>query len=116
MFTPHLVPMNRGILTTAYSWLRRGNIHEVEQAYRTAYADEPLINLLPPGVFPHTKRVYGSNRVEVAWWVEEETGQVVMMSAIDNLCRGASGQAVQNLNLMCGFPEAMGVNLAPVWP
>ncbi|MGE5453743.1 MAG: N-acetyl-gamma-glutamyl-phosphate reductase [Methylocystaceae bacterium] len=116
MFTPHLVPMNRGILTTAYGWLRSGTIAEIGEAYRDIYSNEHFINLLPPGVYPHTKRVYGSNRVEIGWWLDASSGQVVMMSAIDNLCRGASGQAVQNLNLMCGLPETMGIDLPPVWP
>jgi len=116
MFTPHLVPMNRGILTTAYGWLRRGSRADVEQAYQQMYKYEHFIKLLPAGTYPHTKRVYGSNRAEIAWMVEEGSGQVVMMSAIDNLCRGASGQAVQNLNLMFGFPETMGIDMAPVWP
>ncbi|MGE5380883.1 MAG: N-acetyl-gamma-glutamyl-phosphate reductase [Methylocystaceae bacterium] len=116
MFTPHLVPMNRGILTTAYGWLRRGSRMEVERAYYQMYESEHFVNLLPGGVYPNTKRVYGSNRVEIAWWLEEDSGQVVMMSAIDNLFRGASGQAVQNMNLMFGLPEKTGIDMPPVWP
>lgn len=116
MFSPHLVPMNRGILTTAYAWLKRESSKEVSQAFLDAYAGERFISLLPAGVYPHTKRVYGSNRVEIAWYVEEESGQVVVMSAIDNLTKGASGQAVQNMNIMFAIDEAEGLDLAPVWP
>jgi len=105
-FTPHLVPMIRGILSTIYGNLTQpATEEELRQLYREFYEGEPFVRLLPPGVWPHTRWVYGSNYCLLNLTLDERTGRVVVVSAIDNLTKGAAGQAVQNLNVMCGFPE-----------
>jgi N-acetyl-gamma-glutamyl-phosphate reductase len=116
MFTPHLIPMNRGILTTAYARLQGFGRSDVAEAFQRCYGSEHFIRLLPEGTYPSTHRVRGSNFVEIGWYVEEETGQVVVMSAIDNLTKGASGQAVQNMNIMMGIPEGEGIDFPALWP
>lgn len=116
-FTPHLVPMSRGILSTVYARLAPGVAADaVRQAYEEAYRDEPFVHLLPPGSWPHTKWVYGSNHCLLSLEVDERTGRLVIASAIDNLVKGASGQAVQNLNLMFGWEETTGLTAAPLYP
>ncbi|MDD4170914.1 MAG: N-acetyl-gamma-glutamyl-phosphate reductase [Syntrophomonas sp.] len=117
IFTPHLVPMNRGILSTCYCHLRpgikAGHIKEVlEDKYRLEY----FVDVLPEGIFPHTKWVYGSNFVQIGVYADEESGNVILVSALDNLCKGASGQAIQNLNLMLGIEETTGLRGAGVHP
>lgn len=121
-FTPHLVPMNRGILATAYAKLKKkadGSLPtegEVRAAYEKYYAQEKFVRVLDKGVCPETKWVEGSNYVDVNFVVDERTGRVIMMGAIDNLVKGAAGQAVQNMNLMFGFAEDEGLNLVPMFP
>ena len=116
-FTPHLVPMNRGIATTAYAALRPGVREDmVRQVYAERYADTPFVHLLPPGRFPDTAQVRGSNQCHLQVVVDERTGRLVMLSAIDNLVKGASGQAVHNLNVMMGWPETTGLDAPPVVP
>ncbi|MBE3571690.1 MAG: N-acetyl-gamma-glutamyl-phosphate reductase [Moorella humiferrea] len=106
-FTPHLLPISRGILSTMYAALvRPATEGELRQVYRDFYAGEPFVHLLPKGCWPHTRWVYGSNNCHINLTVDGRTGRVVVASAIDNLTKGASGQAVQNFNLMCGFAES----------
>ena len=121
-FTPHLVPMNRGILATAYAKLRAkadGSLptaEEIRSAYEKYYKKEKFVRVLDSGVCPETKWVEGSNYVDVNFVVDERTGRVIMMGAIDNLVKGAAGQAVQNMNIMFGLAEDEGLNLIPMFP
>ena len=121
-FTPHLVPMNRGILATAYAKLRAkadGSLptaEEIRSAYEKYYKNEKFVRVLDSGVCPETKWVEGSNYVDVNFVVDERTGRVIMMGAIDNLVKGAAGQAVQNMNIMFGLAEDEGLNLIPMFP
>lgn len=116
-FTPHLVPMNRGILVTAYASLTRDvTYEEVRAAYDKYYANETFIRVLDKDVCPQTRFVEGSNYVDVNFKIDPRTGRVIMMGAIDNLVKGAAGQAVQNMNLMFGFDEAEGLRQVPMMP
>lgn len=121
-FTPHLVPMNRGILVTEYASLKRkpdGTLPtsgELRAAYERYYKEERFVRLLDEGVCPETKWVEGSNYVDVNFVIDDRTGRVVMMGALDNLVKGAAGQAVQNMNLMFGLPEDEGLRLVPMFP
>ena len=121
-FTPHLVPMNRGILATEYATLKRkpdGTLptyEEVKAAYDKYYQDEKFVRVLPEGVCPETKWVEGSNFVDVNVKVDPRTKRVIMMGAMDNLVKGAAGQAVQNMNLMFGLEESEGLDLVPMFP
>lgn len=121
-FTPHLVPMNRGILITAYASLKKkedGTSYkqeEIRALYEKAYEKEKFIRVLPEGICPETKWVEGSNYVDVNVVADERTGRVIMMGAMDNLVKGAAGQAVQNMNLMFGLPEDEGLTYVPMFP
>lgn len=116
-FTPHLVPMNRGILATEYAALtRKVSYEEVKAVYEKYYGKEPFIRVLDKGVFPETKWVEGSNYVDINFQIDERTGRIIMIGAIDNLVKGAAGQAVQNMNLAFGLPETEGLNLVPMFP
>ncbi|MGN0353748.1 MAG: N-acetyl-gamma-glutamyl-phosphate reductase [Muricoprocola sp.] len=116
-FTPHLVPMNRGILVTAYASLKdRLSYEEVKAAYDKYYAEEKFVRVLEKDVCPQTKWVEGSNYIDVNFKIDERTGRIIVMAALDNLVKGAAGQAVQNMNLLFGFDEAMGLNLVPMFP
>ena len=121
-FTPHLVPMNRGILATAYASLNTkadGSLPtaaEIRAAYDKYYKEEKFVRVLEAGECPETKWVEGSNYVDVNFVVDERTGRVIMMGAIDNLVKGAAGQAVQNMNLLFGLAEDMGLDLVPCFP
>ena len=114
-FTPHLVPITRGILTTAYANL---TVPEtlVQSLFEAAYAGEPFVQVLEPGQFPATKHVQASNNCHLGVTTDKRTGRVIVVSAIDNLIKGAAGQAIQNMNLMCGFEETTGLTMASVWP
>ncbi len=116
-FTPHLVPMSRGMLSTIYADLR-GNYEqvEVERVVADFYRDEPFVRLLTAGQLPATQYVRGSNYCDLALRVDRRTGRLVMLSAIDNLVKGAAGQAVQNMNLLCGLPEGQGLEIVPLFP
>lgn len=117
IFTPHLVPMSRGILSTTYSRLKPTvKAREVREVLEGFYSTEKFIRILPEGVMPHTKWVYGSNYVDIGIYADDEDGSVIILSAIDNLVKGASGQAVQNLNLMLGIDEDIGLDFAGVYP
>ena len=116
-FTPHLVPMDRGILVTAYASLTRDvGDEEVRAAYEACYKDEYFVRVLEKDVTPQTRWVMGSNFVDVNFKIDPRTKRVVMMGAIDNMVKGAAGQAIQNMNLMFGLPENKGLKLAPMFP
>lgn len=121
-FTPHLVPMNRGILATEYATLKRkpdGTLptyEEVKAVYDKYYADEKFVRVLDKGSCPETKWVEGSNYVDINFVIDERTGRIIMMGALDNLVKGAAGQAVQNMNLLFGLPESEGLELVPCFP
>jgi N-acetyl-gamma-glutamyl-phosphate reductase len=109
-FTPHLIPINRGILTTLYLE-PAGKLTEekISGCYGKFYGDEPFIRLLEGKSLPDTKNVQGTNVIEIAWRLDPRTGRLIVMSAEDNLVKGASGQAVQSMNILCGFPETAGL-------
>ena len=116
-FTPHLVPMNRGILATEYATLKKDVTgEEVKAIYDKYYADEKFVRVLGEGVCPETKWVEGSNYVDIGFILDPRTNRIVMMGAIDNLVKGAAGQAVQNMNLLFGLPESEGLELVPMFP
>lgn len=116
-FTPHLVPMNRGILATEYAKLTREvNYEEVKAIYDKYYAEEQFVRVLEKDECPETKWVEGSNYVDVNFKIDPRTGRIIMMGAIDNLVKGAAGQAVQNMNLMFGLKESEGLELVPMFP
>lgn len=121
-FTPHLVPMNRGILATEYASLKKKadgtypTYEEVKAVYDKYYKNEKFVRVLDKDVCPETKWVEGSNYVDVNFKIDSRTGRIIMMGAIDNLVKGAAGQAVQNMNLVFGFDEAEGLNLVPMFP
>ena len=121
-FTPHLVPMNRGILATEYASLKKKEdgtyptYEEVKAVYDKYYKDEPFVRVLEKGNCPETKWVEGSNFVDINFVIDERTGRIIMMGAIDNLVKGAAGQAVQNMNLLFGFEETEGLMMVPMFP
>ena len=121
-FTPHLVPMNRGILVTEYATLTKkadGSLptyEEIRAVYDKYYADEYFVRVLEKNVCPETKWVEGSNFVDVNFKIDERTGRIIMMGALDNIVKGAAGQAVQNMNLMFGLDEKEGLELVPMFP
>jgi len=115
LFAPHLVPMNRGILSTIYVPLAKDTSpDEIHRIYRHRYEGEPFIRLLPPGILPSTSQVRGTNYCDIG--VQCFEGQLVVVTAIDNLTKGASGQAIQNMNLMIGLPETTGLLSIPLFP
>lgn len=125
-FTPHLVPMNRGILATEYAAMKKvqqpdGSVtyptyEQIKAAYDKYYKDEYFVRVLEKDQCPETKWVEGSNFVDIGFKIDERTGRIVMMGAIDNLVKGAAGQAVQNMNLLFGLPEKEGLELVPMFP
>lgn len=121
-FIPHLVPMNRGILATEYATLNKKadgtypTYEEIKAVYDKYYTKERFVRVLKKGVCPETKWVEGSNYVDVNFVVDERTHRVVMMGALDNLVKGAAGQAVQNMNLLFGLDEAEGLKMVPMFP
>ena len=116
-FTPHLVPMNRGILVTAYASLKKNvTYEEVKAVYDKYYEKERFVRVLPENVCPQTRWVEGSNYVDVNFKIDPRTNRIIMMGAMDNLVKGAAGQAVQNMNLLFGLDEAEGLYQAPIFP
>lgn len=116
-FTPHLVPMNRGILITAYANLKKDiSEDEIREIYKKYYKDEYFVRVLEKGDTPETRWVEGSNFVDVNVKVDPRTKRVIMMGAMDNLVKGAAGQAVQNMNLMFGLDEKEGLMQPPMFP
>lgn len=117
IFTPHLVPMNRGILVTAYANLAKDVTYEdVKAAYDKYYDKEYFVRVLPKDVCPETRWVEGSNFVDIGFKIEPRTNRIIAMGALDNLVKGAAGQAVQNMNLLFGFDENEGLKMAPMFP
>lgn len=116
-FTPHLVPMNRGILATEYAKLTKDvSWEDVKAVYDKYYGDEKFIRVLDKDVCPETKWVEGSNYVDIGFKIDPRTNRIIMMGVIDNLVKGAAGQAVQNMNLMFGLEESEGLELVPMFP
>jgi len=117
-FTPHLVPMNRGILTTIYAQLvnKKTTLKEIHAVYRRAYAKEPFVRVLPIGEYPFTKNVQGTNFCHVGLQINPRTNRLLVVTAIDNLTKGAAGQALQNMNIMMGYDEMTGINSMAVFP
>ena len=123
-FTPHLIPMNRGILATEYASLKKVNLPDgsvgypdedmIRDCYKKYYKDEYFIRLLDKGMNPETRWVEGSNFVDINFVIDERTHRVIMMGALDNICKGAAGQAVQNMNILFGFKEQEGLELVPM--
>ncbi|HTD85126.1 MAG TPA: N-acetyl-gamma-glutamyl-phosphate reductase, partial [Candidatus Binatia bacterium] len=117
-FSPHLIPVNRGIISTLYlapekhfsTAAEMADLNErIAASYRKAYGNEPFVRILEGKPLPDTKNVNGTNVVEIAWRLDARTGRLIVMSALDNLVKGASGQAVQSMNILCGFPETAGL-------
>lgn len=118
-FIPHLTPMSRGILATLYAPVRSGSKltqEQLQSLFEARYANEPFVDILPPGVWPATRNVRGSNRCEIAVSYRAEANMVVVLSAIDNLVKGASGQAIQNMNIMFGLEESAGLRTIALLP
>jgi len=116
-FTPHLVPMDRGILSTIYaapiSSITAADLHAL---YEEQYDGEAFVRVLNQGEFPSTAFVRGSNFCDIGITLDKRTGRIIVVAALDNLVKGASGQAVQNMNIVCDFPETMGLELIPLYP
>ena len=117
-FTPHLIPMTRGILATSYANLKQIlSAAELLQKYREFYAEAPFVHILDEGQTPATKHTLGSNRCHIGLAVDARTKRVTVISALDNLIKGAAGQAIQNMNLMLGLDETTGLtNAGGIWP
>jgi len=116
-FTPHLIPMNRGILTTIYAGLVQDRSSaDILELYGRFYNGHPFVRLHPLGEFPNVRNVRGSNFCDIGLYVDPRTGRAIIVSAIDNLVKGASGQAVQNMNLIAGFEETEGLKFAGLFP
>lgn len=116
-FTPHLLPINRGILSTIYASLTGQTTQaEVLALYESTYQNEPFVRALPAGAIPATQHVRGSNCCDIGVQIDSRTNRIIVMSAIDNIVKGASGQAIQNMNLMNGFDETAGLMHAPFFP
>ena len=115
-FTPHLVPMNRGILSTIYVRGTKASAQDLHAILLKSYANEPFVHVLPFGALPQTRHVRGSNMTFIGVAADRIAGRAIIGSALDNLTKGASGQAVQNMNLMLGFPETMGLEQVALFP
>ncbi len=116
-FSPHLIPVNRGILTTCYGKLKNNfDYEEIKEIYENYYFYEYFIRLTKKGVFPETKFVKGSNYCDIGFTIEKRTGRIIIVGVIDNLIKGAAGQAVQNMNIMFDLDENMGLKTIPIFP
>lgn len=116
-FTPHLLPISRGILSTIYAQLNKDvSENDIAEMYTAKYRDEPFIRLLPVGNIPATQYVRGANYCDIGFALDRRTNRIIIMSAIDNIVKGASGQAVQNMNIMLGLDETEGLTAAPYFP
>lgn len=116
-FTPHLLPVDRGILSTCYAQLKEGVTDgQVAEAFNDMYKNEFFIRLRGQGACPEIKNVRASNYVDIGWQTDKRTGRVIVMSCIDNLVKGAAGQAVQNMNVMFGLDETVGLRQLPIYP
>ncbi|MNN52138.1 N-acetyl-gamma-glutamyl-phosphate reductase [compost metagenome] len=116
-FTTHLVPMTRGIMSTMYGAMKEAHTEEeFIDLYRQYYEGRSFVRVRGAGKWPATKEVFGSNYCDIGFAVDERTGRVTIISVIDNVVKGAAGQAIQNLNLMMGWDETTGLKLSPVYP
>ncbi len=116
-FTPHLLPVNRGILSTCYANLSgQLSLQELHNIYLDRYAPETFVRVLPKGMLPNISQVRGSNYCDIGLAVDDRTGRVIVIAAIDNLVKGAGGQAIQNMNLMLSLPENTGLLIPPMFP
>ncbi|HYC03215.1 MAG TPA: N-acetyl-gamma-glutamyl-phosphate reductase [Azospirillaceae bacterium] len=116
-FTPHLMPMSRGILASLYVKLAKGaKAEDLRASLQKAYAGEPFVSVLPKGIAPQTRHVRGSNHCLINAFDDRLPGRAILLSVIDNLVKGASGQAVHNMNVMAGLPETAGIDVVPVFP
>ncbi len=116
-FTPHLIPMNRGMIATVNVALNPGvSVQDLRSAYETRYQDEAFVHVEPEGTVPHTRHIRASNQCRIGIFPDRNPRRAVIISVIDNLTKGSSGQAVQNLNAMMGWDETMGLNLMPIFP
>lgn len=116
-FTPHLLPMNRGILSTIYlNLVKKTKEEEIIKLYQNFYKNEPFVRVLKKGSFPETRNVRNSNYCDIGIKIDERTNRIVIISAIDNLVKGASGQAIQNMNIMYGFKETLGLESPGITP
>ena len=116
-FTPHLLPISRGILSTVYAELVSGfDRKRIDELYMHQYDNEAFIRLLSEDIFPATQYVRGSNFCDISYKIDPVTNRIIVISAIDNIVKGASGQAVQNMNIMCGFDETTGLEFSPLFP
>jgi len=116
-FTPHLIPMNRGMIATCYVDLGDNvTIDDLKAAYIARYADEPFITVMPDGIVPQTRHVRGSNHVQIGVFADRIAGKAIIISVIDNLMKGSSGQAVQNYNLTQGWDETLGLDMHALFP
>lgn len=116
-FTPHLMPMNRGILASIYVRLAAGaGAEDLRATLSARFRDEPFVRVVPAGAVPHTRHVRGSNHCLIGVFADRVPGRAILLSVIDNLVKGASGQAVQNMNLICAFPETLGLEQEPLFP
>lgn len=116
-FTPHLLPISRGILSTVYAKLTEDvKAEDIQALYEDTYKNEPFVRVLPLGGLPATQYVRGSNFCDIGFAIDDETGRIIVVSAIDNVVKGAAGQAVQNMNIMCGFKEDTGLEVVPFFP
>ena len=116
-FTPHLMPMNRGILSTIYVKLAKGKtVDDLRECLKHVYRNEPFVKLVEKGVMPSTHMVRGTNYAFIGLFADSRDGHAIIVSVIDNLTKGASGQAVQNMNLMCGFEETTALLGAALFP
>jgi N-acetyl-gamma-glutamyl-phosphate reductase len=116
-FTPHLLPAKRGILSTIYAKLKKDiSLSELHSLYFAFYAKEQFVRICPEGIYPNISSVCGSNYCDIGLAVDPRTRRVIIMAAIDNLIKGAAGQAVQNMNIICGFEENAGLRIAPLYP
>lgn len=116
-FTPHLLPVSRGILSTIYAALNPGfSQSAINELYQQMYSSEPFVRILEEDIFPATQYVRGSNFCDISFKIDAVTGRIIVMTAIDNVVKGAAGQAVQNMNLMCGYEEVTGLALVPHFP
>jgi N-acetyl-gamma-glutamyl-phosphate reductase len=115
-FTPHLVPMSRGELCTCYVKLNAASADDLRAALQQAYRDEPFVHVVKKGVLPQTQNVRGSNYVQIGVFADRIKNRAIVVSVLDNLVKGSAGQAIQNMNLMLGFPETMGLEQIALFP
>jgi N-acetyl-gamma-glutamyl-phosphate reductase len=116
-FTPHLLPVKRGILSTIYATLKKDvSLSELHSLYSSFYTEEKFVRICPEGIYPNISSVCGSNYCDIGLAVDLRTKKVIIIAAIDNLIKGAAGQAVQNMNIICGFKEDTGLQAAPLYP